>query len=200
MARTRLTACKSTGRQPTGQLAPQNVPPLQEPHHDSPPCASQEQEPFEIELVVPNTQPAQGAPTEEQQQQEDHDVDNKDKDDEEYSPLSNNEGEKLYRDTDKRESFSVEAPIPTGRVRTWASPPPQDIGSRESRVQGGWNSRKLHRSSPDLGSSAGTRGQPSEHLSVMLWLMPPGRPSLLGAVARRVNCRTTSPPPTSVKE
>jgi hypothetical protein len=64
MARTRLTARKSTGHQPTGQLAP----PPQEPHHDSPPRASQEEEPFEIELVVPGSQAAQGAPTEEQQQ------------------------------------------------------------------------------------------------------------------------------------
>jgi hypothetical protein len=66
MARTHLTAHKSTGRQPTGQLAPQNVPPLQEPHHDSPPRASQEEKLFEIELVVPGSQVAQGAPAEEQ--------------------------------------------------------------------------------------------------------------------------------------
>jgi hypothetical protein len=71
MARTRLTARKSIGHQPTGQLAPQNVPPPQEPHHDSPPHASQEEEPFEIELVVPSSPTAQGAPVEEQQQQED---------------------------------------------------------------------------------------------------------------------------------
>jgi hypothetical protein len=68
MARTRLTAHKSTGRQPTGQLAPRNVSPPQEPHHDSPPRASQEEKPFEIELVVPGSQVAQGAPAEEQQQ------------------------------------------------------------------------------------------------------------------------------------
>jgi hypothetical protein len=47
-------------------LAPQNVPPLQDPQHDSPPRASQEEEPFEIELVVPGSQVAQGAPTKEQ--------------------------------------------------------------------------------------------------------------------------------------
>jgi hypothetical protein len=64
MARTRLTARKSIGRQPTGQLAPQNVPLPQEPHHDSSPCASQEEEPFEIELVVPGSQASQGTPTE----------------------------------------------------------------------------------------------------------------------------------------
>jgi hypothetical protein len=83
--------------------------------------------------------------------------------------------------------------LPAGFVPcwdTWASPPPQDTESREFHVQGRWNSRQLYRSSPDLGSSVDTRGRPSEHLSVMLWLMPPGRPSLLGAIATRVNCRT----------
>jgi hypothetical protein len=71
---------------------------------------------FEIELVVPDSQAAQGAPAEEQQQ-EDHDIKNEDEDDEEYSPLSDNEGEKLYRDADERESFGAEAPIPTDRLR-----------------------------------------------------------------------------------
>jgi hypothetical protein len=116
MARTRLIARKSTGRQPTSHLAPRKLPPLQEPHHDSPPRASQEEEPFEIELVVPSSPVAQGTPVEEQQQQEDHNIDHEDEDDEEYSPLSDNEGKKLYRDVDKRESFGAEAPIPTGRL------------------------------------------------------------------------------------
>jgi hypothetical protein len=115
MARTRLTTRKSTDRRPTSQLAPRNVPPPQEPHHDSPPRASQEEVPFEIELVVPGSQAAQGAPAEEQQQQ-DHDIDNEDEDDEEYSPPSDNEGEKLYRDANERESFGAEAPIPTGTL------------------------------------------------------------------------------------
>jgi hypothetical protein len=65
MALTHLTVCKSTGCQPTGQLAPRNVPPLQEPHHNPPPRASQEEEHFEIKLVVPGCQAAQGAPAEE---------------------------------------------------------------------------------------------------------------------------------------
>jgi hypothetical protein len=67
--------------------------------------------------VVPSSQAAQGAPAEEQQQQEDNDVDNEDEDNEDYCPLSDNEGEKLYRDADERESFGAEAPIPTGRLR-----------------------------------------------------------------------------------
>jgi hypothetical protein len=68
MARTRLTVRKSTDHQPTGQLAPWNVPPSQEPHHDSPQRASQEPEPLEIELVIPDSQAAQGALVGEQQQ------------------------------------------------------------------------------------------------------------------------------------
>jgi hypothetical protein len=78
MAHTCLTVRKSTGRQPTGQLAPRSMPSLQEPRHDSPLHASQEEVPFEIELVVPSSPTPQGAPTEEQQQQVDHDVDNED--------------------------------------------------------------------------------------------------------------------------
>jgi hypothetical protein len=199
MARSCPTARKSTDCQPTGQLAPWNMPPPLEPQHDSPPRASQEEEPFEIELVVHGGPTAQGSPAEEQQQQEDHNVDNEDedKDDEEYSPLSDNEGEKLYREMLTKVNHSVlkhQSP-PAGFVPcwdTWASPLPQDIRSRESCVQGGWNSRQLQRSSLGLGSSAGIRSQPSKHLSVMLWLMPPHRPSLLGAIATRMNCRTPS--------
>jgi hypothetical protein len=73
-------------------------------------------EPFEIELVVPRSLAAQGAPAEEEQHQ-DHNINNEDEDDEEYSPLSDNEGEKLYRDVHKRESFGAEALVPTGRLR-----------------------------------------------------------------------------------
>jgi hypothetical protein len=68
MAHTSLTAYKSTEREPSGQLPPQDVPPPEEPYHDSPPCTSQKEEPFEIELVVPGSSVAQSAPAEEQQQ------------------------------------------------------------------------------------------------------------------------------------
>jgi hypothetical protein len=34
----------------------------------------------------------------------------------------------------------------------------------------------------------------------MLWLMPPGRPSLLGVIARRMNCRTPSTASTLAKK
>jgi hypothetical protein len=66
--------------------------------------------------VVPSSQEAQGTPVEEQQQQEDHAIDNEDEDDKKYSPMSDNKGEKLYRDDDERESFDAEAPIPIGRL------------------------------------------------------------------------------------
>jgi hypothetical protein len=97
--------------------------------------------------VVPSSPAAQVTATKEQQQQEDHDINNEDEDEdeEEYSPLSDNEGEKLYRDSDKTESFGAEAPIPMTDFMpcwdTWASPPRQDTRSSESRVQSGWNSR-----------------------------------------------------------
>jgi hypothetical protein len=61
------TARKSTGCLPVGQLAPQNVPQPQESQPDAPQDASQEEEPFEIELVVPESPMAQGSPVEEQQ-------------------------------------------------------------------------------------------------------------------------------------
>jgi hypothetical protein len=63
MVRPHRTACKSTGRRPAGELAPHNVPQPQEPQH-----ASQEEEPFEIEVVLPVSPTAQGAPAEEQQE------------------------------------------------------------------------------------------------------------------------------------
>jgi hypothetical protein len=40
-----------------------------------------------------------------------------DKADEEHSPLSDTEDEKMYRDADKVESFRAEAPVLAGRLR-----------------------------------------------------------------------------------
>jgi hypothetical protein len=80
---------------------------------------SQEEEPFEIVLVAPRSPAAQGAPTkeeEQQQQQEDHNINNEDEDNEEYSPLSDTEGEKLYKDAKEMESFRAEAPVPIDRL------------------------------------------------------------------------------------
>jgi hypothetical protein len=101
MAHTRRTACKSTDRPSVGQLAPRNVPQPQEPQPNAPQHVSQEEESFEIELVVPESPAAQGATAEEQpQQQQDHNNTNNE-DYEEYSPLSDIEFEKMYRDADE---------------------------------------------------------------------------------------------------
>jgi hypothetical protein len=115
MARTRRTARKSTGHLPVGQLAPQNVPQPQESQPDVPQEASPEEEPFEIELVVPESPTAQDSPAEEQQQPGDHDTE--DKTDEEHPPPSDTEAEKMYRDADEVESFGAESPIIVDRLR-----------------------------------------------------------------------------------
>jgi hypothetical protein len=67
MTRTCRTTCKSTGRLPVGQLAPRNVPQPQELEPNVLQEASQEEEPFEMELVVPKSPTAQDSPPEEQQ-------------------------------------------------------------------------------------------------------------------------------------
>jgi hypothetical protein len=114
MARTHRTACKSTGRLPVGQLAPQNVSQPPESQPDLPEGASPEEEPFEIELVVPESPTAQDSPAEEQQP-EDHGI--KEKTDEEHPSLSVTEPEKMYRDADKVESFGAESSILDDRLR-----------------------------------------------------------------------------------
>jgi hypothetical protein len=115
MDRTRRTARKSTSRLPVGQLAPWNVPQPQESQPNLPQEASPEEEPFEIELMVPESPTAQDTPAEEQQQPEDHDTE--DKINEEHPPPSDTEDEKMYRDADEVESFGAESPILTGRLR-----------------------------------------------------------------------------------
>jgi hypothetical protein len=114
MACTHRTACKSTGRLPVSQLAPQNVPQPQESQPDIPREATSEEEPFEIELVVPESPTAQDSPVEEQQPE---DPGTEDKTNEGQLPPSDTEPEKLYRDADEVESFGVESPILTGRLR-----------------------------------------------------------------------------------
>jgi hypothetical protein len=115
MARTHRTVCKSTGCLPVGQMAPQNVPQPQESQPDIPQEASPEQEPFEIELVIPESPTAQDSPAEEQQQPEDHDPE--DKTNKEHPPSSDTEAEKMYRDADEVETFGAESPILTSRLR-----------------------------------------------------------------------------------
>jgi hypothetical protein len=115
MARTHHTECKSTGRLPVCQLAPRNVPQPQESQPDIPQEASPEEEPFEIELVVPKSLMAQDSLAEEQQQPEDHDTE--DKTNEEHPPPSDTEDEKMYQDADEMESFGAESLILAGRLR-----------------------------------------------------------------------------------
>jgi hypothetical protein len=91
------------------------VPQPQDSQPNAPQEASQEEEPFEIELVVPKSPMALGSPAEEQQQPKDQDVE--DKANEEYPPLSNTEDKKMYRDADEVESFGVEAPVLAGKLR-----------------------------------------------------------------------------------
>jgi hypothetical protein len=91
------------------------VPQPQESQPDVPQEASPEEEPFEIELVVPESPMAQDLPAEEQQQPGDHDME--DKTDKEHPPPSNTEAEKMYRDADEVESFGAESPILSGRLR-----------------------------------------------------------------------------------
>jgi hypothetical protein len=91
------------------------VPPPQEAQPDAPRDSSQEEEPFEKELVVPRGPMAQGSPGEEQQQPEDQDVE--DEANKEYPSQSTTEDEKMYRDSDEVGSFGAEAPVLVGRLR-----------------------------------------------------------------------------------
>jgi hypothetical protein len=100
MARTRRTACKSIGRLPVGQLAPRDMLQPQESQPNVPQEATPEEEPFETELVVPESPTAQGSPAEEQQPED-----------------PGTESEKMYRDADEVESFGAESLILVGRLR-----------------------------------------------------------------------------------
>jgi hypothetical protein len=91
------------------------VPQPHESQPDVPQEASPEEEPFEIELVIPESPIAQDSPAEEQQQPEDHDTE--DKTNEEHPPPSDTESEKKYRDADEVESFGAKAPVLARRLR-----------------------------------------------------------------------------------
>jgi hypothetical protein len=69
-----------------------------------------------MELVVPESPTTRDLPAEEQQQPKDLDI--KDKANEEYTPLSDVEDEKMYRDVDEVESFGIEAPVLADKLRT----------------------------------------------------------------------------------
>jgi hypothetical protein len=125
MVRTHCTARKSTRRQPTGQLAPRDVPPQQEPQPDSP----QEEEPFEIVVTVlaredsQETQPMPQNLDHDQQEEEDKEKEEEGgnkaegEEDEDYTPWSNAEKDEIFHDADEIKTFGDEAPIPTGRLR-----------------------------------------------------------------------------------
>jgi hypothetical protein len=87
----------------------------QESQPDVPQEASPEEEPFEIDLVIPESPAAQHSPAEEQQQLRDRDTE--DKTNEEHPPPSDTKSEKMYRDADEVESFGAEAPVLAGRLR-----------------------------------------------------------------------------------
>jgi hypothetical protein len=91
------------------------VPQPQKSQPDIPQEASPEEEPFEIELVDPESPTAQDTSAKEQQP-EDHGTE--DKTNEEHPPPSDTKPEKLYRDADEVESFGAESPILAGRL--WA--------------------------------------------------------------------------------
>jgi hypothetical protein len=93
---------------------PRNVPRPPESQPDVPQEASPEEEPFEIELVVPESPTTQDSPTEEQQLE---DQGTEDKTDEEHPPPNDTEPEKMYRDADEVESFRAESLILAGRLR-----------------------------------------------------------------------------------
>jgi hypothetical protein len=114
MTHTCRTAHKSTGRLPVGQLAPRDMPQPQESQPDVPQEATLEEEPFEIELVVPEIPTTQGSPAEEQQPE---DPGTEDEMDEEQLPPNDTKPEKLYRDADEVESLGAESPILTSKLR-----------------------------------------------------------------------------------
>jgi hypothetical protein len=91
------------------------VPPPHESQLDISQEASAEEEPFEIELVIPESPTAQDSLAEEQQQPGDHDTE--EKTNEEHPPSSDTESEKMYQDADEVESFGAEASVLAGRLR-----------------------------------------------------------------------------------
>jgi hypothetical protein len=86
MARTHYTVRKSTSRPPVGHLAPWNVPQPQESQPGVPQHISQEEEPFVIEMVVPESPTAQGSPN----------INIEDKAEGENPPPSDTEVERIY--------------------------------------------------------------------------------------------------------
>jgi hypothetical protein len=128
MAHTHRTARKSTGHQPTSQLALRNVPPQPEPQPNSPQHVPQGEDSFEIVVTVPtgeDMQEAQHMPQnddhdqQEEENNEEEEEGNKaeGEEDEDYSPWSNTEKDETFHDADEIKTFGDETPIPTDRLR-----------------------------------------------------------------------------------
>jgi hypothetical protein len=170
------------------------VPQPKESQPDAPQEASQEEEPFEIELVVPESPMAQDSSTEEQQQPQDQDVE--DEANKEYSPRSDTEDEKMYRDVDEVESFGAEAPVLASRLRALLEHLGITTAPRyriKEVPRPGWVEFKaVQRFSLNPESSADTWDQLLGPLTATLMLMSPDRPSHRGSIATRVGCRTPS--------
>jgi hypothetical protein len=126
MVHTRRTVRKSTGRQPTGQLAPRDVSPQQEPQPDSP----QEEEPFEIVVTVPSIEDSQEtqpmSQNHDQQEEEDNEKEEdgnkaEGEEDEDYTPWSNAEKDEIFHDADEIKTSGDEHPstdCPAGDSKT----------------------------------------------------------------------------------
>jgi hypothetical protein len=129
MVRSRCTTCKSTGCQPTGQLVSRVVSTQPEPQPNSPQYVPQEEDSFDIVVIVPvgeDTQEAQQLLQNNNNDHEEVEEDNEEEeagnktegeDDEDYTPLGDTEKEETYRDADEIKTFGDEAPIPTVRLR-----------------------------------------------------------------------------------
>jgi hypothetical protein len=169
------------------------VPQPQESQPDVPQEATPEEEPFEIELVVPESPTTQDSPAEEQQPE---DPGTEDKTDEEQLPPSDTEPEKLYRDADEVESFRAESPILVGRLRALLEHLGINTATRYRIKEVPRSGRVEFKAIAEIffGSRipADTRDQPSGLRAVMLLPMLPGRLSHHGSIATRVGCRTRS--------
>jgi hypothetical protein len=142
--------------------------------------------------LIPKNPEAQDTSTEEPELR--HVEEDEDGNDEEYSPLSDSENEKLYHDADERESYGVEALVLVGRLQALLVHM-EITTTPKYRIKGvshpGWVE---YQAIVEIfsGSRVISRhlGQPSKHLVAMLWLMLHGRPSPLRATATRTTCRT----------
>jgi hypothetical protein len=189
MARTRRTARKSTGRLPVGQLAPRNVPQPQESQPNIPREATSEEEPFEIELVAPESPTAQDSPAEEQQQE---DPGTEDKTDEGQLLPSDAEPEKLYRDTDEVESFGAESLILAGRLRALLEHLVITTAPRYRIKEVSRSGRMEFKAIAEIFFGSRILCRHKGLHAAMLLPMLPGRLSPHGSVATRADCRTRS--------